>query len=801
MKFTLSWLKDHLETSATAQEVADALTHLGLEVEELSNPAETLRPFVVGQVLDARPHPNADRLRLCLVEFGGGTPLQVVCGAPNARTGMKGVFAPVGTYIPGTGIDLKAGRIRGEASNGMLLSERELGVSDEHEGIVELPADALVGVPYAEWAGLDDPVIDISVTPNRPDALGVHGVARDLAAKRIGRLKSLPGIAVDGTFSSPIPVELRFDEPDNKPCPLFVGRYFRGVSNGPSPAWLARRLRAIGLRPISALVDITNYITCTYARPLHVFDADKVKGTIHARLALDGETLRALDGKTYTLDPEMTVIADDNGPQGIAGVIGGEATGCTAETVNVFLEAAYFDPIRTAATGRKLGIVSDARYRFERGVDPAFVEPGAEIATAMILDLCGGEASDLVVAGKPPVRSISFPLRMDRVKTLAGVDIPPDEQLEILKALGFTVAGTDTEVVAEAPTWRPDIDGEADLVEEIVRIYGLDHVAHVPLPRLAAVTGRRISVAQRRRFLASRALAARGMNEAVTWSFVPKRDAELFGGGAPALELANPISSEMSDMRPSLLPTLIAAAKRNAARGFGDLAICEVGQVYGGDRPEDERVNASGIRAGMSAPRHWAVERRPVDLFDAKADALAVLSAVGAPLASLQTVAEGPSWYHPGRVGALMLGPKNRLALFGELHPRVLAAMDVAGPLVAFEVDLDAVPLPKSARTARPPLAASQFQAVTRDFAFVVAGDVPADRIVRAAKGADKALIDSVSVFDVFTGVAIGEGRKSVAIEVTLQPRDRTLTDEEIDRASAAIVAAVKRATGGELRA
>lgn len=801
MKFTLSWLKDHLDTEASAEEIADALTHLGLELEELSNPAQKLKPFVVGNVLEARPHPNADRLRLCLVEFGGEAPLQVVCGAPNARTGMKGVFAPAGTHIPGTGIDLKAGKIRGEMSNGMLLSERELGLSDEHEGIVDLSEDAPVGQPYAEWAGLDDPVFDIAVTPNRPDALGVYGIARDLAAKGVGRLKTHQETAVAGSFESPISVELRFDDPGNKPCPLFVGRMIRGVTNRPSPAWMQQRLRAIGLRPISALVDITNYVTYTYARPLHVFDADKVKGVIHARLAKDGETIEALDGKTYTLHSDMTVIADDNGAEGIAGIIGGEETGCTEETVNVVLEAAYFDPIRTAATGRKLGIITDARFRFERGVDPTFVEQGAEIGTRMILDLCGGEASELVVSGAPPVKSVSLPLRMDRVKTLAGVDIPVEKQLDILRALGFTIAGTDTDIVAEAPSWRPDIDGEADLVEEIVRIYGLDKVAHVSLPRLEAVTGRRVSVAQKRRFLVSRALAARGMNEAVTWSFVPKRDAELFGGGTATLELANPISTEMSDMRPSLLATLLAAVKRNAARGFTEMALFEIGQVYAGHRPEDERVHAAGVRAGETNPRHWSAERRPVDLFDAKADALAALAAIGAPVHSLQTVAEGPDWYHPGRVGALMLGPKNRLAVFGELHPRAAAAMDVDGPVAAFEIDLDAVPLPKSTRTARSALDASQYQSVTRDFAFVVAGDVAADRIVRAARGADKTLVESVSVFDVFTGAAIGEGRKSVAIEVTLQPRDRTLTDAEIDKTSAAIVAAVEKATGAVLRA
>jgi phenylalanyl-tRNA synthetase beta chain len=554
------------------------------------------------------------------------------------------------------------------------------------------------------------------------------------------------------------------------------------------------------------LVDITNYITHAYGRPLHVFDAAKVAGTIHARLARDGETIEALDGKTYVLDTSMTVIADDNGPEGIGGIIGGAATGVTPETADVFLEAAYFDPIRTAATGRKLGINSDARYRFERGVDPAFVKTGAEIATRMILQLCGGKASKLVIAGEPPLRNVSVPLRLDRVKTLAGVDIPPADQLKILEALGFspiqTRMGTalPEKTVVEVPSWRPDVNGEADLVEEIVRVYGLDKVAHVALPRLETVTSRRIGPAQRRRFLAARALAARGMSEAVTWSFLPKAQAELFGGGSPALELANPISTELSDMRPSLLPNLIAAVERNMARGFADLALFEAGQVYAGDRPEDERIDVSGVRRGMNAPRQWNAARRPVDVFDVKADALAVLSIAGAPVDRLHTLSEGPLWYHPGRVGSLMLGPKNRLATFGEVHPRVLAAFDVAGPLIAFEVDLDAVPLPKSSRTARPALDASDLQAVTRDFAFVVASDVPADSILNAAKGADKALIESTAVFDVFTGGAIGEGVKSVAIEVTLQPRERTLTEEEIDRVSAAIVAAVSEATGGQLR-
>jgi phenylalanyl-tRNA synthetase beta chain len=800
MKFTHSWLKDHLDTKASAEAIGEALTHLGLELESLTDPAKTLRPFVIAEVLEARQHPNADRLRVCSVTTGSGAPVQVVCGAPNARTGMKGVFAPAGTHIPGTGIDLKAGTIRGEASNGMLLSERELGLSDVHDGIVDLPADAPVGRPYAEWVGLADPVFDVGVTPNRPDALGIHGIARDLAAKGIGRLKPVEAAPIRGAFPSPIAVELRFEASDQAACPLFIGRYFRGVRNGPSPAWMQRRLRAVGLRPISALVDLTNYITYAYNRPLHVFDADKVRGTVHARLARDGESIQALDGRRYVLDPTMTVIADDNGPEGIAGIIGGEATGCTPETVNVFLEAALFDPIRTAATGRKLGIHSDARYRFERGVDPAFVESGVEIATRMILELCGGEASDLVIAGKAPLRWLTIPLRLDRVASLAGIDIPAEEQFAILEALGFTVSRNGGEAIAEVPSWRPDIHGEADLVEEIVRIHGLDKVAHAALPRLETVTSRRISPAQRRRFLAARTLAARGMNEAVTWSFVPRAQAELFGGGRRELEVANPISTELSDMRPGLLPNLIAAAGRNLARGFGDLALFEAGQVYRGDSPEDEHLHVSGIRRGFNHGRHWGAARRAADAFDAKADALAVLAIAGAPIDRLQTVADGPSWFHPGRVGSLMLGPKNRLATFGEIHPRVLAAMDVSGPLVAFEVDLDSIPLPKTARTARTALQAFDLQAVTRDYAFVVASEVTADRIVRAARSADKALIQAVSVFDVFEGEAIGEGRKSVAIEVTMQPRERTLTESEIDTVSAAIVAAITEATGGELR-
>ncbi|MHA1189492.1 MAG: phenylalanine--tRNA ligase subunit beta [Alphaproteobacteria bacterium] len=804
MKFTLSWLKDFLDTDASATEIADALTGIGLELESLHDPADELAPFTIARVVEARQHPNADRLRVCMVDTGdGGDTVQVVCGAPNARTGLIGVFAPAGTHIPGTGMYLKPGVIRGEASNGMLCSERELRISDDHDGIIDLPEDAPLGANFANYAGLSDPVFDIGVTPNRPDALGVYGIARDLAAKGIGTLKPLVATPVAGAFKSPITVDLKFDDPGNAPCPLFVGRYIRGVKNGPSPARIQRLLRAVGLRPISALVDITNYMTLTYGRPLHVFDAGKVTGNIHVRFANTGEEIAALDGKAYILDDTMTVIADDNGAEAIGGVIGGEASGCSDGTVNVFVESAWFDPIRTATTGRRLGVISDARYRFERGVDPLFTQPGAEIATQMILDLCGGEASELIVAGTPPARGATFDLRLDRVKTLAGVDIPADTQLDILARLGFEAAGAPdagNKVTIAIPPWRPDVHGEADLVEEITRIHGFDKIGHVALPRLRDVAKPSITLLQRRRFNTARALAARGLNEAVTWSFLPREQAELFGGGQAELQLANPISTELSDMRPSLLPNLIAAAGRNAARGFADLAMSEVGQVYHGDQPDDEHLHASGIRAGNATPRHWSGPVRAVDLYDAKADALAALAAAGAPVANLQTVAEGPHWYHPGRVGTLQLGPKIKLAHFGEVHPRILSALDVAGPMVAFEAVLDAIPQPRSTKKTRPALGASDLQPVTRDFAFVVNDDVSAASLIRAAKGADKALIRSVSVFDLFSGASIGEGKTSIAIEVTLQPREQTLTDTEIEAVSGKIIAAVDKATGGTLR-
>jgi phenylalanyl-tRNA synthetase beta chain len=640
-------------------------------------------------------------------------------------------------------------------------------------------------------------MIYVKVTPNRPDALGIYGIARDLAAKGLGTLKPLDASKVEGSFASPIDVSLDFPDGDMTPCPLFVGRHIRGVKNGPSPEWLQRRLRAIGLRPISALVDITNYITFAYGRPLHVFDADKVKGNIRARLASEGETLEALDNRTYTLSAGMTVIADDAGPEAIAGIIGGTPSSCTEETVNVFLEAAYFDPLRTAATGRKLGITSDARYRFERGVDPAFTPVGAEIATRMILDLCGGEASHIVTAGAVPDTARSYSLRKTRVKTLAGADVTPERQKQILTGLGFGVTETADAFTCSVPSWRPDVHGEADLVEEVCRIFGLDNIPPQPMERTSAIGRPVLNPLQRRMLAARRALAARGFNEAVTWAFLPEDHAKLFGGGQPELKLANPISSELSDMRPSLLPNLIAAAGRNMDRGFPDMMLAEVGHAYAGDRPQDETLRAAGIRRGTVVGRNVHGGARAVDAFDAKGDALAVLEAAGAAVATLQIVSGAPAWFHPGRSGTIQMGPQNKLGHFGEVHPRVLAAMDVKGPLVAFELVLNAIPGSKSKSATRPPLVVSDLMPVKRDFAFVVDDTVEAEKLVKAAKGADKALISDVTVFDLYK---LEGGKTSLAIEVTLQPREKTLTEPEIEAVSARIVQAVSKATGGSLR-
>jgi len=806
MKFTLSWLKEHLETEATLEQIVEALTDLGLEVEEVADPAAALGAFRIARILEAVPHPDADRLRLCRVETlpegpgGKAEEVQVVCGAPNARTGLVGVFAPVGTHIPGTGVDLKPGVIRGQASNGMMCSERELELSDDHDGIIDLPADAPLGVRYIDWAGLNDPMIYIKITPNRPDALGVRGVARDLAARGLGRLKPLAVEPVAGAFPSPIAVQIDPALKD-KGCPLFMGRVIRGVKNGPSPKWLQQRLKAIGLRPISALVDVTNFFTFAYNRPLHVFDVAKVSGgVLRIHPAQGGEEILALDGKTYALQPGMMAISDAAGVESIAGIMGGEHSGCTDETTDVFLESAYWDPITIATTGRALKVNSDARYRFERGVDPAFTPDGLELATRMILELCGGEASELAVDGAVPDTRRSYRFDAAKVISLVGMDIPEAEQRATLEALGFALQGDQ----AVPPSWRPDVLGDADLVEEVARIASLTRLEGKPMARpTAGVPAPILTPAQKRERAARRTLAALGYHECVTYSFIDAASAQRFGGGGEAVRLENPISSEMTHMRPDLLPGLLQAAARNQARGFMDMALFELGPVFHGGEPGEQAIHATGLLVGANAARDPHGSRRAVDLFDAKADAEAVLAALGAP-ARAQSDRAVPDWFHPGRAGRLTLGPKVVLASFGEVHPRILKAYGIKGAAVAFTVVPASVPMPRNASATRPALVLNDLQAVERDFAFVLGNRVEALAVVNAAQGADKALIESVRVFDEFSGdkaeAQMGAGKKSLAITVRLQPQGKTLTEEDIEAVSARIVDKVGKATGGTLR-
>ena len=803
MKFTLPWLKEHLETDASLAEIVDKLTMIGLEVENVEDKADLLKPFVIASVISAEKHPNADRLKVCMVDIGDGKPTQVVCGAPNARTGMKGVFSAPGTFIPGKNITLTVGTIRGVESRGMLCSAAELMISDDHEGIIDLPADAPIGKSYVEWAGASEPVIEINLTPNRPDCTGVSGIARDLGATSIGTYKDKIPKPVKGSFPCPVKITLDFGKTPSL-CPAFGLRLVRGVKNGPSPDWLQKRLTAIGLRPINALVDITNFITFDRGRPLHVFDADKVHGNLTVRRARTGEKLLALDGKTYTLDEAVCVIADEKSVESLSGIMGGEATGCSETTTNVLVELALWDELNIAQTGRKLGINSDARYRFERGVDPAFMLPGLELATQMVLDLCGGEASEIIVAGDPTPKEkiVDFPL--SELARLTGLKLPLADLRRVLEKLGFFTAGQGDRVKVAVPSWRPDVHGRADIVEELVRIVGVDRV---PSTRFGREQARKpvLTAIQNRTRKAKRALAARGLLEAVTWSFVSKREAELFGGGAPELALANPIAAELSDMRPSLIPGLIMAAQRNADRGFPDTAVFEVGQIFKGDKPADQLTAASGLRRGLAKPsgsgRHWSDKSGPVDVFDVKADAFAMLAASGAPMQALQVVPGGPAWFHPGRSGTIQIGPQNVLGHFGELHPRAIAGLKAEGPLVAFEVILEKIPEPKARPTrAKPLLDVSPFQPVERDFAFVVDNSVKAADIVRAAQNVDKKLVTNVVIFDVYEGKGIDPGKKSIAIAVTIQPREKTMTDAEIETLAGKIVTEVTKRTGGVLR-
>lgn len=817
MKFTLSWLRTHLDTEASLEQITDRLTGIGLELESVTDPGQALRPFRVAHVLEAVQHPNADRLRACQVDAGDG-PVSVVCGAPNARTGIKVVFAPPGAFIPGTGITLKVGEIRGVTSAGMLLSRREMGLGEDHDGILELPDDAPVGAPYPDYAGLDDPVIEIAVTPNRGDALSVRGVARDLAAAGLGRLKPWAKLPVAPRF--PSPVRWAIDWPEA--CPWVLGRTIRNLSNGPSPAWLQARLTSIGLRPINALVDVTNFFTIDLGRPLHVFDADRVQGGVLHLRAGAGERFLALNNKEYTADPEDCVIADAAGVQSLAGVIGGDATGCTEATTSVFIECALFDPVRVALTGRRHAVTSDARQRFERGIDPALLPDALEAATHLIQQLCGGEASTVESAGAEPRWQRQARMRFERLQGLGGLEVPADRAVATLERLGFSVEQRDAASVTVAvPSWRNDVaapivldqaagldperaraaaegcaetEPEADLVEEVLRIEGLDTIPPVSLPRPASVPDATLTRRQVRAALARRSLAAAGLLECVTFSFMASPAAAAFGGADESLRVLNPIASDLDQMRPSPVATLALAAGRNAARGLPDAALFEVGPAFFDGHQE---VIAAGLLAGHSE-RHPAAPSRAMGAMDAKAVAAELLSAMGLPTDSLTVTADAPSWYHPGRSGVVRQGPKLVLATFGELHPSLLAALDLSGPMAAFEVFLDRVPEPKQRQRVAPEL--PPFQPVRRDFAFLVGTEVAAESVLRAASGAERALIAGASVFDVYEGDKLPPGQKSVGVEIVLQPRERTLTDAELEAASDKIVAAVVKKTGGSLR-
>lgn len=806
MKLTLNWLKQHLDTAATLEEISTGLTALGLEVDGIEDRAKIYAPFHVAYVEKAEKHPDADRLK-CLIVDTGTEKLKVVCGAPNARAGMKGIFAPAGSYIPGTDMVLKKGVIRGQESNGMMVSEREMALSDAHEGIIEVANDIPLGTPFAEVYRLNDPVIEIGLTPNRADCAGIRGIARDLAAAGYGTLKPLDETPVKGSVKNPVPVALEFHKDTAHYCPLFLGRLVKGVKNGPSPQWLQDRLKAIGQKPISLLVDITNYFTYDLNRPLHVFDADKLKGGIHVRCSRKGESFEALNGKIYTLEDGMTVVCDDSGVLGLGGIIGGTSTSVSENTTNVYIEAAYFDPLRTARTGRALQIDSDARYRFERGIDPVFTIPGMELATRMIMELGGGEASDVITAGAVPAWERAIEFDPAYTAKLAGVEIADNAQKKILSDLGFVVTAKGKTWSVKPPSWRGDVEGRADLVEEVVRVNGLDKIPAVSVPKLTAVTQNAETPNMTRARRARTKLAMRGFDETVTWSFMDSRIAELFGAhenqAQAALTIANPISSELDYMRPSILPNLIAAGGRNDDRGYPGSAICEIGPVFETQKVNGQRLCAAGIRMGGYHDRHWSSKEasRPVDAFDAKADALAVLEACGAPTGNLQVSRDAPSWYHPGRSGCLRLGA-NVLARFGEIHPAVLEAMKVTGPVVAFEVFPDAIPQAKrKSETARPLLQLSTLQPLSRDFAFIVDEGVEADALIRAARGAEKALISDVRIFDVYQGKGVDAGKKSVALAVTLQPHEKTLTDADIEDICARIIQSVTAKTGGQLRA
>ena len=795
MKFALSWLQALLDTKADAQQIAEKLTSLGLEIEGVEDASAALTQFRVARVLTAEKHPQADKLQVLSVDLGDGHPLQVVCGAPNARAGLVGVLGVPGAVVPANGMELRKSAIRGVESNGMMCSTRELGLGEEHDGIIELPADAPLGTSFADYLG-SDPVFDVAITPNRPDCMGVHGIARDLAAAGLGVLKPIDTASVVGTY--PCPVEVRTD--DSEGCPAFYGRVIRGVTNGPSPQWLQDRLKSAGQRPISALVDITNYVMLGYGRPAHAYDLAKLDGAVVARRARAGETCLALNGREYALEPWMTVIADDSGVHDIAGIMGGEHSGCSESTTDVLLEVAYFTPANIARTGQALALTSDARGRFERGVDPAFLDTGMDLLTSLILEICGGEASEVIRAGTPPTDRKTLAYDPALAGNLGGIDVADSEQKRILAALGFEVSGDWTVTV---PTWRPDVDGAPDIVEEVIRVHGLDAVPSTPLPRADGVAKPTATAAQMQERRIRRAAAARGLNEAITWSFLPTSEAEHFADG-DLWTLANPISEDLKTMRPSLLPGLISAARRNLDRGATSVRLFEIGRRYlrGTSGASAEQPSLAVVLAGEAAPRGWATGKaKPFDAFDAKAEALALLAEAGAPVENLQVMGEAGAQFHPGQSATLRLGPKTVLARFGLLHPSTAKAFDLSGPVAVVELFLERIPARKGPGTfARPHFAPPVLQAVTRDYAFLVPTALPAGDLLRAVRGADKANVVAARVFDDFRGNGVPEGQKSLAIEVTLQPAEKSYDEAALKAITDKIVAAGAK-LGGVLRA
>lgn len=793
MKTTLGWIKQHLDTDATLDSIVETLTRIGLEVEGVENPGAALAAFKVARVLSAAPHPQADKLQVLSVDAGDG-PLQVVCGAPNARAGMLGVFGPAGAVVPSNAMVLKVAAIRGVESNGMMCSARELEIGEGHDGIIELPEDAPVGTPYPDYAGLNDPVIDINVLPNRPDCMGVRGIARDLAAVGLGTLKPLAAVygmatlePVAGEGAAP---EVRTDDPAG--CPAFYAQAVSGVTNGAAPEWMRGFLTAIGQKPISVLVDITNFVSIDLGRPLHVYDRAKLSGTLVARAAREGESVLALNGKTYPLDPSMTVIADDAAVHDIGGIMGGEHSSVSAETTEVLIECAFFDPDHIARTGQKLALTSDARQRFERGVDPAFLDTGLAIATKLVTEHCGGTPSPVTRAGEPPATPRTLRYDPARAETLGGLAVPAERQHAILASLGFKV---DADWTVTIPTWRRDIDGSADLVEEVIRIEGIDAVPAMPLPRIPGVAKPTATPAQRLESRVRRAAAARGLNETITWSFLSQAQADAIGGGD--WTLANPISEELKVMRPSLLPGLLSAAERNMKRGAAGVRLFELGRRYLAD---GERPTLCVVLAGEARARGWQ-DGKPTAFtaFDAKAEALALLAAAGAPVDNLQVMGEAGDAWHPGQSSTLRLGPKTVLAAFGIVHPLTCRAFDLDGTVAAVELYLDALPAKRGSGFARPAYAPPALQAVRRDFAFLVPDSVSADALVRAVKGADKASIVAARLFDVFTGTGVEPGHKSLAIEVTLQPGEKSFTDADLKAVADKVVAAATK-LGASLR-